>query len=114
MRTMTRALLVLAAVVLLVGVMPASAQDRPAQDQPGITQGQLLRVDAAAKTFSIRTSQGPMQFIYTDDTKVVGADESVAGLATMAGNDVTVHYTKKQQDNLPVNVATQIEVLKKQ
>jgi hypothetical protein len=106
MRTMTRALLVLAAVLLLVGVMPAAAQD-----QPSIAQGQLLRVDAGAKTFSIRTTQGAlMQFSYTDETKVVGADENVAGLATMSGTDVTVHYTKKQQEN----VAMQIEVQKKQ
>jgi YD repeat-containing protein len=105
MRTTRRALFVLAAVVLLVGVMPALAQE------PSIAQGQLVRVDANAKTIAIRTPQGTqMQFSYTDDTKVTGADESVAGLATMAGADLTVHYTKKQQDN----VATQIEVRKKQ
>jgi YD repeat-containing protein len=105
MKATRRALLVLAAVVLLVGVMPALAQE------PSVAQGQLVRVDANAKTIAIRTPQGTqMQFSYTDDTKVIGADESVAGLATMAGADLTVHYTKKQQDN----VATQIEVRKKQ
>ena len=105
MRTTRRALLVLAAVALMVGVMPVLAQE------PSVAQGQLVRVDANAKTIAIRTPQGTqMQFSYTDDTKVIGADESVAGLATMAGADLTVHYTKKQQDN----VATQIEVRKKQ
>ena len=105
MRTTRRALLVLAAVALMVGVMPVLAQE------PSVAQGQLVRVDANAKTIAIRTPQGTqMQFSYTDDTKVTGADESVAGLATMAGADLTVHYTKKQQDN----VATQIEVRKKQ
>jgi hypothetical protein len=105
MRTTTRALLVLVAVLLMVGVMPALAQE------PSMAQGQLLKVDANAKTFSIRTAQDtPMQFSYTDDTKVVGADDSIAGLATMSGQDVTVHFIKKQQEN----VATQIEVQKKQ
>jgi hypothetical protein len=105
MRTTKRALLVLTAVVLMVGVMPALAQE------PSIAQGQLLKVDANAKTVAIRTAEGTqMQFSYTDDTKVTGEGESVAGLATMAGTDVTVHFIKKQQDN----VATQIEVRKKQ
>jgi hypothetical protein len=105
MRTSRRAFLALAAVVLMVGVMPALAQE------PSIAQGQLVKVDANAKTIAIRTAQGTqMQFSYTDDTKVTGADESVAGLATMAGADLTIHYTKKQLDN----VATQIEVRKKQ
>ena len=105
MRTTRRAFLVIAAVVLMVGVMPALAQE------PSVAQGQLVKVDANAKTIAIRTAQGAqMQFGYTDDTKVTGADESVAGLATMAGADVTIHFTKKGQDN----VATQIEVRKKQ
>ena len=105
MRTTRRALLVLAAVVLMMGVMPVLAQE------PSVAQGQLVKVDSNAKTIAIRTPQGTqMQFSYTDDTKVTGADESIAGLATMAGADLTVHFTKTQQEN----VATQIEVRKKQ
>jgi hypothetical protein len=105
MQSTRRTLLILAAVLLMVGSVTALAQES------SIAQGQLLKVDANAKTIAIRTPQGAqMQFSYTDDTKVTGADESVAGLATMAGADLTVHYTKKQQDN----VATQIEVKKKQ
>jgi YD repeat-containing protein len=105
MQSTKRTLLILAAVLLMVGSVTALAQES------SIAQGQLVKVDANAKTIAIRTPQGTqMQFSYTDDTKVTGADESVAGLATMAGADLTVHYTKKQQDN----VATQIEVRKKQ
>jgi YD repeat-containing protein len=104
MRTTKRALLVLTAVVLTFGVIPALAQG------PGIAEGQLLKVDANARTVAIRTAEGTqMQFTYTEDTKVTGAGESVSGLATMAGTEVTVHFIKKQQDN----VATQIEVRKK-
>ena len=96
-----RTLLVLAAVLLMVGVMPTFAQEQSA------AQGQLMKVDATAKTIAIRTAQGStMQFSYTDETKVVGADEGVAGLATQSGANVSVTFVKKGQDN----VATQIEV----
>jgi hypothetical protein len=47
-----------------------------------------------------------MQFSYTDATRITGADKGVAGLATMTGSSLTIHYTKKGQDN----VATEIEV----
>ena len=105
MRTVTRTVLVLAAVLLIVGVMPTRAQE------PSIAQGQLMRVDANARMIAIRTSEGAqMRFSYNDDTKVIGADEGVSGLATMAGTDVTIHYFKNQTEN----VATQIEVLRKQ
>jgi hypothetical protein len=106
MHTTKRTLLVLAAVLLLVGVVPVGAQE------PSIAQGQLVKVDTAAQTLSIHTTQGTqMLFSYTADTKVIGAEEGVVeGLATRTGTDVTVHYVKKGQDN----VATQIEVQKKQ
>ena len=111
MRTSKRTLLVLAAVLLMVGVVPALAQDsRAPAPEPSIAQAQLLKVDATAKTIAIRSAQGaPMQFSYTADTKVVGADQGVAGLATMSGADVTVEFVKKGQEN----VATQIEVHQK-
>jgi hypothetical protein len=109
MRTAKRTLPILAAVLLMVGVMSALAQE-PRPQEPSIAQGQLLKVDANAKTIAIRSAQGAqMQFNYTDDTKVVGADQGVAGLATMSGADVTVHFVKKGQDN----IATQIEVQQK-
>lgn len=99
----TRVLLVLAAALLVVGVIPAMAQE------PSIAQGQLVKVDAGTRMITIRTTQGAqMQFAYTADTKVIGADEGVAGLATKAGTDVTVHFVKEQD-----NVALQIEVQKK-
>ena len=111
MRTSKRTLLVLAAVLLMVGVVPALAQDSKAPTpEPSIAQGQLLKVEATAKTIAIRSAQGAqMQFSYTEDTKVVGADQGVAGLATMSGADVTIQFVRKGQDN----VAMQIEVREK-
>src|SRR5260370_38494595 len=99
MRTTKRALLVLTAVVLMVGVMPALGQE------PSVAQGQLLKVDANAKTVAIRTAEGAqIQFSYTDGTKVTGAGESVAGLAPMAGTAVAVQFITTQQDPAPTQI----------
>jgi hypothetical protein len=48
----------------------------------------------------------PTEFTYNDATKVTGAQKTVEGLATMSGNEVTVHYTKQADKNL----ATEIEI----
>jgi len=111
MQTKKHMLLALATVAMMVAAIPVRAQQPPAsrpQAQPTVTQGELTRVDATAKTLAIRTAQGAdMQFRYTDDTKIIGADKGVAGLATMAGSQVRVSHTKQGDDN----VASQIEVL---
>jgi len=103
--------LVLAAVLLITGAMSTFAQDpggaRPQQPAATVASGELVKIDTSAKTIVIKTEADPqMQFSYTDTTKVTGADKGVAGLATMTGSSVTIHYTKKGQDN----VATEIEV----
>ena len=106
MQKVTHALVVLAAIALFAGVMPVLAQEQ-AKEAATVAQGQLLRVDVNAKTLAIRSSDvNQMQFRYTEQTKVVGGDRSVAGLATMAGSPVTIKYTKQGADN----VATEIEV----
>ncbi|MGH9200915.1 MAG: hypothetical protein ACRD2A_06735, partial [Vicinamibacterales bacterium] len=75
--------------------------------QPTTLQGDLLRVDTEAKTIAIQPAQGTDQvFKYTDDTKVVGGDKGVAGLATMKGSRVTVTFKTEGKDR----VATQIEI----
>jgi hypothetical protein len=122
MRMTKRAFIVLAAVLLVAGAIPALAQDparaprqdpgaaRAQQEAASVARGQLVNVDTRSKTIVIRTEPGPqMQFSYTDDTRVTGADQGIAGLATMSGTPVTVHFTKKDQ----TNVATAIEVQKK-
>ena len=104
-----RALIALV-VVLIAGAIPTFAQDSGArQRQPAasVASGELVKIDTSAKTIVIKTESEPqMQFSYTDATKITGADKGVAGLATMTGSSLTIHYTKKGQDN----VATEIEV----
>jgi hypothetical protein len=89
-----------------------STQARPTQPavppaQPQSLQGDLVRVDLEAKTLTVAPSQGVEQtFKYTDDTKVIGAEKGVAGLATMKGSHVTVQFKVDGKDR----VATQIEI----
>ena len=102
------------AVVSMSWVAPTLAQEaappKDAAPKVEIAMGALVRVDTSAKTLSVRPEKGdPMVFTYTDATKVSGAGDSVAGLASMAGTSVTVHFTKQGQNN----VASQIEVQKK-
>ena len=114
MQNTKHALFALAAFALIAVAVPVRAQQPPAnrqQPQPIVTQGELTRVDAIAKTLAIRTAQGAdMQFRYTDETKIIGADKGVAGLATMAGAQVRVSHVKQGDDN----VASQVEVLPKE
>lgn len=83
-----------------------------------MANGELLRVDSKAKTFTIRAASPsasapgaasasmPTEFTYNDSTKVTGSEKTVEGLATMSGSEVTVHYTKQADKNL----ATEIEI----
>lgn len=106
-----RALIALAAVLLIAAAIPTFAQDsggaRAQQPAASVASGELVKVDTSAKTIVIKTESEPqMQFSYTDATKITGSDKGAAGLATMTGSSLTIRYTKKGQDN----VATEIEV----
>jgi hypothetical protein len=111
-----KSLFVFAAAALLVGATslraqqtaPPAQQPQQQQQQATITTGELVRVDATAKTVEVKPATGAsMVFKYTDDTKVTGADKGTAGLATMAGSRVSVHHMRKGEDD----VATEIEVI---
>lgn len=70
-------------------------------------KGELVSVDDAAKSITIKDDKGAEQkFAYDDKTDVSGAREGVAGLATRAGSKVTIKYTEGAAGKL----ATKIEV----
>ncbi len=76
-------------------------------EQTKMAKGDLMSVDADAKTLTIRDADGTsMEFKYTDATKVTGSQRGVAGLATMSGESVTIHYRQQAMDK----VATEIGV----
>ena len=97
-------LAVLSVLVLFAGLIltqPALAQ--AAQEKAQIAEGTLVKVDADAKTLSVKTSKGEMEFRYTDQTQISGAD-GVEGLATQSGAPVKVHFDGATK------TATKIEV----
>ena len=119
MTAAVRCCVVVCAIALAVGTLPVLAsQGVPAaQGDPKVTQmkGELLRVDSKAKTLTIKDGGSNVDFRYTDKTEVTGADKDVAGLATMNGAQVTVHYKLDQpgapaRESQPVRIATKIEV----
>jgi hypothetical protein len=115
MSVVNRVVVVLSAVVLLAGTAPAFAQapeaQKPAQAPPAAqksmtAQGELVSVDADAKSIVVKTAAAEERFSITDKTEVVGAQKTVAGLATAKGSRVTVTYTGEGASK----TATRIEV----
>jgi hypothetical protein len=83
---------------------PAPAQAQPKEDTQSAS-GELLSVDSKASTLSVKTATAEMTFKYDDKTQISGS-KGAAGLATMAGSQVTVRYKKDGASN----IATSIDV----
>jgi hypothetical protein len=83
------------------------------QEQTQTAQGELLDVDGKANTLTIKTQTGEMTFSYNEQSKVTGAQKGVAGLATMAGSQVTVMYRKAGQTNLATSIDVKGSTLQK-
>ena len=77
-----------------------------AQEKAQIAEGELVKVDAAAKTLSVKTAKGEMEFNYNAQTQISGAD-GPEGLATSSGAQVKVHFDAASK------TATKIEVGKR-
>jgi len=77
------------------------------QPEPAAITGELVRVSIEQRTFTVKNASGAeMLFRYNDQTIVTGAENSVAGLATLNGNVVTVSYRNDSAGNM----ASRIEV----
>jgi hypothetical protein len=87
---------------------PAAPQAQPAQDEASQTaEGELLNVDMDEQTLTIKKADGKeVTFSYNDETEISGAQREVAGLATVAGSNVTVTYETEGD----THTATKIEV----
>jgi hypothetical protein len=104
--TRTRFLsVVMAAILSVASAANAQTQDAPAE-QPSSIQGELLAVDLEAKTIDVKVGEQTAQFWYTDATEVVGAQEGIAGLATVEGARVLVQFIEADGRR----TATRIEV----
>lgn len=101
-------LAVLSILVLFAGLILTQPTLALAQEKAQIVEGELAKVDAAAKTLSVKTSKGEeMEFRYNDQTQISGAEGGVEGLATQSGAPVKVHFDAASK------TATKIEVGKR-
>jgi hypothetical protein len=67
--------------------------------------GELTGVDSRGNTLTVKTRDGGgLDFKYTDQTKVSGAQRGVAGLSTMGGASVVARYTIRGTDRVLVSV----------
>ena len=86
---------------------PAPSAAEPRADKAMTAKGELVKVDADAKTITIKSADGvETEYAYTAATDVAGFREGVAGLATKSGSKVTVHFTT----DMGKKTATKIEV----
>ena len=82
----------------------------PAQAAEKVFQGQLAKVDAAAKSITVKgAGNSEMTFEYTDSTQIIGSEKNVQGLAGKTGTDLRVTY----QEAGAKHMATKIETLEK-
>jgi hypothetical protein len=86
---------------------PSEQPSRAAQ--PTMVSGELVSVDAAAKSLTVKTSDNAeVKIAYDDKTDISGAKDGAAGLATMKSSRVTVHYSEDAQTK--AKLATKIVV----
>jgi len=88
---------------------PPSSQAPSSREAQTTLSGELTRVNPDAKMFTVKNATGEIQFEYSDQTMVTGAQKSVAGLGTANGEQVTVTYRVDGTKNM----ATKIEVKEK-
>jgi hypothetical protein len=94
--------------VLLVAHPLVYGQEKAAEQK--VFEGQLTKVDATAKSISVKGSTGPeMMFSYDDQTQVIGPEKTIQGLAGKTGTALKVTY---HQDK-GMNWATRVEILEK-
>ena len=86
-----------------------SAQPAP-QQEPAVQSisGELLSVDTAKKTLTVKATDGAeMIFTYNDDTKVSGSQENAAGLATSSGSKVSVKFKEDGGDKIATSIVVE-------
>ena len=87
--------------LILAGATPGLTQQndrgREQQTQVEVVEGELLEVDPDTRTISVRAPGGEIQFHYTNETVITGADEQTQGLATIEGAHVRVFFTRSDE-----------------
>ena len=95
---------------LLVMIPLTYGQDKAAPAPEKIFSGQLSKIDASAKSVSVKDSENKeMTFSYTEQTEVVGVENNVQGLTGKTGTQVRISYREDRGSN----IATKIELVQK-
>jgi hypothetical protein len=112
MKKLLAAMAISAALTLLVLPL-AYGQGAPAPPaqapQDKVFQGQLTKIDATAKSLSVKGADMEMTFEWTDATQVTGSEKTIQGLAGKTGSDLRVTY----RDAAGKHTATKIETIEK-
>jgi hypothetical protein len=110
MRNVSRLLLLLGVFAfgsyMFAAQAPKAGQQEKGQAEKAV-QGTLVKVDAEAKTLTVKDAQNKeMVFHYTDKTEIVGSENTIQGLAAKAGSQLNITYTAAGGNN----IATRIEM----
>jgi hypothetical protein len=95
--------------VMLVVLPMTYGQDKAAPPAERTFEGQLTKVDANAKSITVKGAAAEMTFEYTDATPVVGSDGKPQGIAGKTGTPLKVTY----RDAEGKHTALKIEILEK-
>ena len=104
-------LAVLSVLVLFAGLIVAQPVLAQGQEKASIVEGELSKVDPAAKTLSVKTPKGDMEFRYNEQTQISGAEGGVEGLATQSGAQVKVHFDAASKTATKIEVAAKRKVV---
>jgi Cu/Ag efflux protein CusF len=115
MTKMAQLLLTVSFSLVLISFSPLVLGDDPKSKPEGQTEawqdqsatGELKSVDPDAMKLVITTSEGAdMEFLYTENTEILGAQGNVEGLSASPGSKVKVFYKEENGSN----TATKIKV----
>lgn len=117
MKKITRTFITLVTALALTGFVATFAAVNPQQgsgqeygqqqQQEQTLSGTLMSVDPDAQTFVVQDAGGnQVTFHYNDQTQVAGSDQSIEGLASQSGTQVTVTFQNQESNRM----ATKIEI----
>ena len=110
MRTILAAVLVVLVAACVSSAQQSSSDTQQKQETNAMltATGELVDVNADTSTIRVRKSDNSeMEFSYSAETEILGADKGLSGLATIKGSEVTVHYTLHGKTNAAAKIEVQ-------
>ncbi|HUK81415.1 MAG TPA: hypothetical protein VLZ12_02170 [Verrucomicrobiae bacterium] len=106
---------IVAVAIALAFALPLRAEDEAKPKKHQFT-GEITKVDAAAKSVSVKNSKGEEKsFTLTDKAKLSTKDKETAELSDLkVGDKVTVHYTEENGKDMANKIGPPAERKKKE